>query len=98
MDHRKFKRLIKQLYETVNELEAIFPGRHFTTDGHMVGSVGECLVADTYDLTLENAENKGFDAKTHSSKQVGIKATQAKSVAFRSEAQHAIVIKILSDG
>jgi hypothetical protein len=62
MNHEKFKHLVEQLYKTVNELESMFPGRHFTPDGHMVGSIGECLVADAYDLTLENASNKGFDA------------------------------------
>lgn len=98
MEHQKFKRLVEQLYDAVNKLEAMFPGRHFTPDGHMLGSIGECLVADAYDLTLENASNKGFDAKTRDGMEVEIKATQAKSVAFRSEAQHAIVIKILPDG
>jgi hypothetical protein len=98
MDHEKFKHLVEQLYGTVKALEEMFPGRHFTPDGHMVGSIGECLVADAYDLTLENASNKGFDAKTRDGRQVEIKATQATSVAFRSEAQHAIVIKILPNG
>ena len=98
MDHEKFQALIKQLYSTVNELESMFPGRHFTPDGHMVGSIGECLVADAYGLTLETASKKGFDAKARDGRQVEIKATQAKSVAFRSEPEHAIIIKILSDG
>jgi hypothetical protein len=87
-----------QLYATVKELECMFPGRHFTPDGHMVGSLGECLVANAYDLKLETASNKGFDAVTSSGLEVEIKATQAKSVAFRSEPAHTIVIKILPDG
>ena len=62
MDHDKFNQLIKQLYSTVSELEAMFPERHFTPDGHMVGSIGECLVADAYGLVLKKASNKGFDA------------------------------------
>ena len=98
MDHEKFQRLIKQLYSTVNELESMFPGRHFTPDGHMVGSIGECLVADAYGLALETASNKGFDAKSSDGSQVEIKATQAKSVAFRSEPEHTIIIKILPNG
>jgi len=98
MDHEKFQSLIKQLYSTVAELEEMFPGRHFTPDGHMVGSIGECLVSDAYDLILETASNKGFDALTASGKQIEIKATQAKSVAFRSEPEHTIVIKILPNG
>ncbi|MEH6517795.1 MAG: hypothetical protein V7742_14010 [Halioglobus sp.] len=98
MDHEKFQGLIKQLYSTVNELESMFPGRHFTPDGHMVGSIGECLVADAYDLKLQTASNKGFDAIASDGRQVEIKATQSKSVAFRSEPEYTIVIKILPNG
>ena len=98
MDHKKFESLIKQLYSTVNELESMFPGRHFTPDGHMVGSIGESLVADAYGLELMTASNKGFDATSTTGKQIEIKASQARSAAFRSEPEHAIVIKILPDG
>ena len=76
----------------------MFPGRHFTPDGHMVGSIGECLVADAYRLELMNASNKGYDALSPSGLQVEIKATQAKSVAFRSQPEHTIAIKILPNG
>lgn len=98
IDHERFKSLIKNLYSTVKELEEMFPGRHFTPDGHMVGSIGECLVADDYDLELMPASNKGFDAVTRDGKQVEIKATQSRSAAFRSEPEHTIVIKISPDG
>jgi hypothetical protein len=54
--------LIKQLCSLVSELEALYPGRHFTPDGHLVGSIGECLVAEEYDLTLIPTLYKGFDA------------------------------------
>lgn len=76
----------------------MFPGRHFTPDGHMVGSIAECLVADAYGLELMNASNKGYDALSPSGLQVEIKATQAKSVAFRSQPEHTIAIKILPNG
>lgn len=98
IDHKKFQHLVKQLYATVGELESMFPGRHFTPDGHMVGSIGECLVADAYGLELMTASNKGFDAVSSSGTRIEIKATQSKSAAFRSEPQHAIVIKILPTG
>ena len=98
INHKKFQLLIKQLYATVNELENMFPGRHFTPDGHMVGSIGECLVADAYGLELMPASNKGFDAISKSGKQVEIKATQSNSVSFRSKPEHAIVILILANG
>ena len=64
IDHDNFRALVKQLYATVNELEAMFPGRRFTPDGHMVGSLGECLVADAYNLDLKTASNRGYDAIT----------------------------------
>lgn len=98
MNHNKFQILIQQLYTTVSEFEEMFPGRHFTPDGHMVGSIGECLVADAYGLELQNASNKGFDAITKNGKQFEIKATQSKSVAFRCKPEHTIVIKILPNG
>ena len=98
IDHNIFGQLIKDLYRTVHELEAMFPGRHFTPDGHMVGSIGECLVADAYGLDLMPASNKGYDAIAPNGMQVEIKATQSKSVAFRSEPEHTIIIKILPDG
>ena len=98
MDHKKFQRLIKQLYSVVSELESMFVGRRFTPDGHMVGSIGECLVADAYGLKLMPASNKGYDAVTGNGKQVEIKATQSESVSFRSEPEHTVIIKIMSNG
>lgn len=98
IDHDKFRALVKQLYATVNDLETMFSGRRFTPDGHMVGSLGECLVADAYDLELMTASNKGYDAVTVNGLEVEIKATQSNSVAFRSQPQHTIIIKILPDG
>ena len=98
MDHKKFKCLVTDLYRIVSELEKMFPGRHFTPDGHMVGSLGECIVANAYDLELQPASNKGFDAISPCNKKVEIKATQSSRVAFRSCPEHAIVIKILPDG
>lgn len=98
MDHAKLKELVKTLYSVVGELEDMFPGRHFTPDGHMVGSLGECLVADAYDLDLMTASNKGYDAVSRCGKQVEIKATQSTKVAFRSCPEHTIIIQIHSDG
>tara|TARA_Y100000815_G_C13308827_1_gene487598 strand:- start:201 stop:656 length:456 start_codon:yes stop_codon:yes gene_type:complete len=98
IDHEKLQGLVKQLYATVTELEDMFPGRHFTPDGHMVGSLGECLVADAYNLDLKAASNKGYDAVTETGLEVEIKATQSNSVAFRSQPQHTIIIQILRDG
>ena len=98
MNHENFRDLVKGIYTIVKELEDMFPGRHFTPDGHMVGSLGECLVADAYSLDLMPASYAGFDAISSSGVKVEIKATQSNLVAFRSCPEHAIIIKIYPDG
>ncbi|GAL31213.1 hypothetical protein JCM19239_6598 [Vibrio variabilis] len=54
---------IRKLYEIVNELEAMFPERHFTPDGHLVGSIGEVLAEYHYGLELFTASAETHDAK-----------------------------------
>ena len=100
IDHQKFQSLVKQLYTTVKALEDMFPGRHFTPDGHLVGSLGECLVADAYGLTLQPASNKGYDATSASGREVEIKATQADSVVFRSDQvpDHLLIMRLSDEG
>lgn len=98
MDHERFQANVHELYAIVRDLEAMFPSRPFTPDGHMVGSLGECLVADAYDLDLMPPSNQGYDAVHASGKKVEIKATQARSVAFRSCPEHTIIIRINKDG
>lgn len=36
---------VQKLIEIVNSLEQDFPGRHFTLDGYLVGSIGEAMAA-----------------------------------------------------
>jgi len=98
MNHDHFQSQVKNIYSAVTELEKMFPGRPFTPDGHMVGSLGECLVADAYNLELMPPSNEGYDAVTKEGKKVEIKATQSKSVAFRSCSEHTIIIKINKNG
>ena len=98
MDHQEFQKHVKNLYSIVAALEQMFPGRPFTPDGHMVGSLGECLAADAYGLTLMPPSNKGFDAITKDGVEIEIKATQSSRVAFRSCPDHTIIIRILKNG
>ena len=37
--------LLGDLYRIVDRLEGLFPGRKFTPDGHLVGSIGEAHAA-----------------------------------------------------
>ena len=97
MDEARFPGIIRRLYEVVEELETMFPGRHFTPDGHMVGSIGEALAAYYYGLDLLPASTQGRDA-TCGDKVVEVKATQGSSVAFRCAPPHLLVLKIAPDG
>jgi len=97
MDKKRFPKIIENIYKNVAELEKMFPGRPFTPDGHMVGSIGECIAAYYYDLNLVPPSNKGYDAVRGNLK-VEIKATQAKRISLRSKPQHLLAIKIYEDG
>ena len=89
---------IKELYKITNELETRYPGRKFTPDGHLVGSIGEVLVAEHYDLTLLPNSSETHDAVSKNGTFVQIKATQISRIAISSEPEHLIVIKLSRDG
>lgn len=89
---------IKELYRIAEELEHLFPGRHYTPDGHMIGSIGEALAAYFYDLTLLPASAEKHDAQSADGRMVQIKATQIDHVALSSEPDWLLVLKIHRDG
>ena len=89
---------IQEIYSIVNELEAAFPGRKFTPDGHLVGSIGEVLATYHYGVELLQASTETHDALSKDGKLIQIKATQGKSIGIRSEPEHLIVLKILNTG
>ena len=89
---------VKEIYAITAELEAMYPGRHFTPDGHMVGSIGEVLVAEKYGLRLLQASHVTHDAISQDERYVQIKATQVKQISISSEPDYLIVIRLLPDG
>lgn len=89
---------VQTLYRITQELESAFPGRKFTLDGHLVGSIGEVLVAEHYNLTLLPNSTETHDAIAADGRLVQIKATQINRVAISSRPDWLIVIHILSDG
>lgn len=89
---------VKRIYAITAELEALYPGRHFTPDGHMVGSIGEVLVAENYGLKLLPASYETHDAVAPDGRYVQIKATQVKQISISSEPDYLIVIRLLPDG
>lgn len=96
MDRSRFPELMSQLYSVVAELESMF-GRHFTPDGHMVGSLGEALAEFHYGLKLTPPSTPGCDA-FKDGKRIEIKATQGNRVAFRSEPDYVLVLRLEKDG
>lgn len=94
----KIDSLIRDLYAIKNTLEAQFPGRKFSLDGHLVGSIGEVLVAEAYGIELYPNGAETHDGKAPDGREVQIKATQIDRVSIYSEPRHLIVIRILQDG
>ena len=90
--------LVARLYEIVSEFERLFPGRRFTLDGHLVGSIGEVIAAHRYGLTLRAHSSQGYDATSPTGVRVEIKATQGTSVALREEPQHLVVLHLTRSG
>lgn len=88
---------VREIYKIVTELEGMF-GRHFTPDGHMVGSIGEVLAAYHYNLELLPASAEKHDAITREGIYVQIKATQARTIGMRSKPEHLIVLHLRKDG
>ena len=74
---KEFPKLIRKLYEVVRELEAIFPNRKFTLDGHLLGSIGEAIAAYYYGVVLTPHSTKGYDGNIGKTK-VEVKATQTQ--------------------
>jgi hypothetical protein len=86
MEEKQLPEIVKRLYAVVAELEAMFPGRHFTPDGHMVGSIGEALANYYYGFDeLFKASFCGHDGR------VGTRQVQVK-------AQHLLVLRLYENG
>lgn len=68
--------LLRTLWQVVDDLQDLFPKRKFTLDGHLLGSIGECLAADSYDLDLAPASTRSHDATAPDGRTVEIKLTQ----------------------
>lgn len=98
MNIEKIPVMIKELYRIVDELERMFPGRKFTPDGHLVGSIGEVIASYYYDIELYPASAECHDGISKCGREVQIKATQSKSVGLRSNPEHLLVLKLHRDG
>ena len=73
------------------------PGRPFTPDGHLVGSLAECYTEYYYGLTLHKRSNEGHDGLI-GDLEIEVKATQGRAVALRSGPKHLLVFKLSREG
>ncbi len=86
---------VAAIYRAVAELEASYPGRKFTPDGHLVGSIGEVVAAEALGLTLYPMSRAGHDAYDADG-DVQIKMTAGGSVAMYAECVRLVVLRVVS--
>lgn len=88
---------VQKMIEIVKELETEFPGRHFTLDGHLVGSIGEVMAAYYYGIELYTASTEIHDGEVDG-KKVQIKITQQDNIVIRYEPDFLIVLYLNKNG
>ena len=91
------KQQIQKLIDIVKELEAQFPGRHFTLDGHLVGSIGEVMAAYYYGIELFTASTEIHDGEVEG-KKVQIKISQQDNIIINHKPDYLIVLYLNKNG
>lgn len=91
------KEKIQKLISIVKELETDFPGRHFTLDGHLVGSIGEVMAAYYYGIELYAASAVVHDGEIDG-KKVQIKISQQDDIVINHEPEYLIVLYLRKNG
>ena len=91
----KLPSAVASIYKAVAELESQYPERKFTLDGHLVGSIGEVIAAEAFNLKLYPISQAGHDA-FDSNGPVQIKLTSGNSVAMYSCCERPIAMRIVS--
>ncbi len=91
----KLPEQVAAIYRAVSELEALYPERKFTPDGHLVGSIGEVIAAKALGLKLHRASFPAHDAFDVNGN-VQIKMTGGKQVALSATCDRLVVLQIIS--
>ena len=86
-----------RLVQIVSELEEEFPGRPFTLDGHLVGSIGEVMASYYYGIDLYPPSKECHDG-TVNGRKVQIKITQREDIVICREPDYLIVMYLRRDG
>ena len=91
----KLPKPVASIYRAVEELSAAYPGRKFTPDGHLVGSIGEVVAAEALGLTLHPGSHPGHDAY-NANGNVQIKMRAGKSIAMYATCERLVVLRVIS--
>lgn len=83
---------VQQLIQIVHNLEQTFKGRHFTLDGHLVGSIGEVLASYHYGIKLYEASAAIHDGKAPDGRNVQIKMTQGDTIVISEQPDNLIAL------
>ena len=87
---------VADIYRAVAELERLYPGRKFTPDGHLVGSIGEVIATEHFGLKLFPSSNPGHDAIDAEGRLVQIKLTAGNNVSMFADCERLIVLRVVS--
>lgn len=93
----RVKEQVQKMIQIVKELENDFPGRHFTLDGHLVGSIGEVMAAYYYGIELYTASKEIHDGE-YNGKKVQIKISQQDNIVINHEPEYLIVLYLRKNG
>ena len=88
---------VQKMIAIVAELELEFPGRHFTLDGHLVGSIGEVMAAYYYGIELYKASSEKHDGIVDG-REVQIKTTQQDDIVINAKPDYLLVLYLTKKG
>ena len=88
--------MFKDLQKIVEDFEHE-TDRHFTLDGHLIGSIGEIIASYIYGIDLCKASQKTYDGIVDG-KEVQIKITQRNSIVVHDEPKYLIALYLKKDG
>ena len=98
MTAEQLKTVMHNLWDCVEQLKLEYPGRPFTIDGLLLGTLGEVYAAKHFNLKLnDNPIERGYDATDKEGRKYQIKTTQAARFNFKIPAKEMTLIFIKID-
>ena len=93
-------REVRAIYKAVGSLNERYPERKFTPDGILVGTLGEVLAEEKYDLELLPPKTKAFDATDCRGRKVQVRCNLGSTAPIKKGATKGmfLALKLLPDG